>query len=87
MDRRFAVGTHHCKHPIRGKVPRVALVADFYFDRRKWEAEQDRKAMKAAYEKMQRGSKCTKDEIALAARWRARIGIITNEEARRAAGG
>lgn len=83
MDRRYAIGLHHCKHAIKGKTPRVALVADFAWNQKKWQANRDEMDMKAAYSKELNGSKMSHDDAKLAARYRLRHGIVTNDEAKR----
>jgi hypothetical protein len=85
-DPRYAVGTHDCTRPYRGKHPPVQYVADWAFDREKWQAQKDEAAMLAAYLKEQRGSQLKPEEVVLAKRYRVRIGIITNKEAARGTG-
>lgn len=83
MDRRYAIGLHHCKHAIKGKTPRVALVADFAWRPAVWRKHKEEEAMKAAYNKEQNNSHVNKEEAALAARYRVRLGIISNQDAKR----
>jgi hypothetical protein len=82
MDRRYAVGTHHCTKPRMGKGGRVHLIADFYFDRADWEKQVLNTRMRKAFEAENRGTKLKPEEHALAARYRVKIGLITNEDAR-----
>lgn len=80
IDPRYAVGYCECTGGRHNRVSgyqreRVALVADFAWDKRKWEAQQREMQMRKAWEKMAAGVPLKPDEKALAMKYRARLGI------------
>lgn len=83
VDNRYALGKCGCRKPYKGHTPLVNLIADFAFDRDVWAEQNLNRRMKAAYNKSLNGSQLKPEEAQLAARYRARIGVITNSEAKK----
>jgi hypothetical protein len=80
IDPRYSVGTCECQPNRKGGRPRVRLIADFHFDRAEWERAQAPIREKKAYEKSVNGGKMSWEEVALANRFRLKVGLAPLDE-------